>query len=130
VKLAASPCVLTPCALAYTRQLHADAGDAEGGTTWSLTNLRERLIKSGAKVAVTGAMSGSSAEVAVPRQMFAEILSLIGLLRAPPANEARGASGLSRTRGIPGQTDAARSPFGCCQLPATIASCPPRRMSV
>jgi hypothetical protein len=33
------------------------------------------------------------AEVAVPRQMFAEILSLIALLRAPPAS-ARGAFGI------------------------------------
>jgi Transposase DDE domain group 1 len=52
---------------------------------WSLTSLREKLVKIGAKVVsheryVTFQM----AEVAVSRQMFAEILSLIARLRAPP----------------------------------------------
>src|ERR1700761_7775592 len=53
---------------------------------WSLTNLKTKLIKIGAKVVshrryVTFQM----AEVAVPRQMFQEILTLIAHLRAPPA---------------------------------------------
>lgn len=51
----------------------------------SLTSLRETLIKIGAKVTshrryVTFQM----AEVAVPRKMIADILSLITWLRAPP----------------------------------------------
>jgi hypothetical protein len=52
---------------------------------WSLTSLREKLIKIGAKVVSHGCyVTFQLAEVAVSRQMFAEILSLIGRLRAPP----------------------------------------------
>ena len=53
---------------------------------WSLTSLREKLIKIGAKVVSHGRyVIFQLAEVSVKRQMFAEILSLIGRLRAPPA---------------------------------------------
>jgi hypothetical protein len=53
---------------------------------WSLTSLREKLIRIGAKVVSHGRyVTFQLAEVAVPRQMFAEILSLIARLRAPPA---------------------------------------------
>ena len=53
---------------------------------WSLTSLREKLIKIGAKVVSHGRyVTFQLAEVAVPRQIFAEILSLIARLRAPPA---------------------------------------------
>jgi hypothetical protein len=53
---------------------------------WSLTSLREKLIKIGAKVVNHGRyVTFQTAEVAVPRQMFAEILSLIARLRARPA---------------------------------------------
>ena len=53
---------------------------------WSLTSLREKLIKIGAKVVSHGRyVTFQMAEVAVPRQMFREILSLIARLRAPPA---------------------------------------------
>jgi hypothetical protein len=52
---------------------------------WSLTSLREKLIKIGAKVVSHGRyVTFQLAEVAVPRQLFAEILSLITRLRAPP----------------------------------------------
>jgi hypothetical protein len=52
---------------------------------WSLTSLREKLIKIGAKVVSHGRyVTFQLAEVAVSRQMFAEILSLIARLRAPP----------------------------------------------
>ena len=54
--------------------------------TWSLTSLKEKLIKIGAKVVSHGRyIAFQMAEVAVPRQMFAEILWLIARLRAPPA---------------------------------------------
>ena len=44
---------------------------------WSLTSLREKLIKIGAKVVSHGRyVTFQMAEVAVPRQMFHEILSL------------------------------------------------------
>jgi hypothetical protein len=53
---------------------------------WSMTSLREKLIKIGAKVVSHGRyVTFQLAEVAVPRQMFAAILSLIARLRAPPA---------------------------------------------
>ena len=53
---------------------------------WSLTSLREKLIKIGAKVVNHGRyVTFQIAEVAVPKQMFREILSLIVRLRAPPA---------------------------------------------
>jgi hypothetical protein len=53
---------------------------------WSLTSLREKLIKIGAKVVSHGRyVTFQMAEVAVSRQMFAEMLMLIARLRAPPA---------------------------------------------
>jgi Transposase DDE domain group 1 len=53
---------------------------------WSLTSLREKLIKIGAKVVSHGRyVTFQMAEVAVPRQMFKEILMLIARLRPPPA---------------------------------------------
>jgi len=54
--------------------------------SWSLTSLREKLIKIGAKVVSHGRyVTFQMAEVAVPKQMFREILSLIARLRAPSA---------------------------------------------
>jgi hypothetical protein len=53
---------------------------------WSLISLREKLIKIGAKLVSHGRyVTFQMAEVAVPRQMFQEILSPIARLRAPPA---------------------------------------------
>jgi hypothetical protein len=53
---------------------------------WSLTSLRDKLIKIGAKVASHGRyVTFQMAKVAVSRQMFQEILSLIARLRALPA---------------------------------------------
>jgi hypothetical protein len=53
---------------------------------WSLTSLREKLIKNCAKVVSHGRyVTFQLAEVSVSRQMVAEILSLIGRLRAAPA---------------------------------------------
>jgi hypothetical protein len=53
---------------------------------WSLTSLKEKLIKIGAKVVGHGRyFAFQMAEAAVPRQMFADILSLIVRLRVPPA---------------------------------------------
>jgi hypothetical protein len=52
---------------------------------WSLTSLREKLIKIGAKVVSHGRyVTFQVAEVALPRQMFKDILMLIAWLRAPP----------------------------------------------
>ena len=53
---------------------------------WSLTSLREKLIKIGAKVVHHGRyVAFQEAEVAIPRQMFLEILRLIAELRPQPA---------------------------------------------
>jgi hypothetical protein len=53
---------------------------------WSLTSLREKLIKIGAEVVSHGRyVTFQMAEVAGPCQMFVDILSLILQLPAPPA---------------------------------------------
>jgi hypothetical protein len=52
---------------------------------WSLTSLKEKLIKIGAKVVSHGRyVAFQMAEVAIPRQMFQEILRLIAELRPQP----------------------------------------------
>jgi hypothetical protein len=52
---------------------------------WSLTSLKEKLIKIGAKVVNHGRyVAFQMAEVAIPRQMFEEILRLITELRPQP----------------------------------------------
>jgi hypothetical protein len=52
---------------------------------WSLTTLREKLVKIGAKVVRHGRyITFQLAEIAVPRQLFREILSLIDDLRRRP----------------------------------------------
>ena len=53
---------------------------------WSLTSLRERLIKTGARLMRHGRYAiFQMAEAALPRQVFAWILGLINGLRDPPA---------------------------------------------
>jgi hypothetical protein len=52
---------------------------------WSLTSLKEKLIKIGAKLVSHGRyVAFQMAEVAVSRMLFAEILRLISQLRPPP----------------------------------------------
>jgi len=52
---------------------------------WSLTSLREKLIKIGAKVVSNGRyIAFQMAEVAIPRQLLAEIMQRIAALRSPP----------------------------------------------
>jgi hypothetical protein len=80
---------------AVRRQLHALAynlgnvlrtlATPEPIRDWSLTSLREKLIKIGAKVISHGRyIAFQMAEVAIPRRLFADILRLIAALRAPP----------------------------------------------
>ena len=53
---------------------------------WSLTTLREKLIKIGAKVVRHGRyVTFQLAEVAISRTLFAKILRLIGQLRPAPS---------------------------------------------
>jgi hypothetical protein len=52
---------------------------------WSLTSLKEKLIKTGAKVVSHGRyVAFQMAEVAISRNLFADILRLIAELRPPP----------------------------------------------
>ena len=52
---------------------------------WSLTSLKEKLIKIGAKVGSHARdVASQMAEVAIPRQMFHPILLLIAELRPRP----------------------------------------------
>jgi hypothetical protein len=52
---------------------------------WSLTSLKEKPIKIGAKVISHGRyLAFQMAEVAIPRNLFADILRLIAELRTPP----------------------------------------------
>jgi hypothetical protein len=52
---------------------------------WSLTSLKEKLIKIGSKVVNHGRyVAFHMAEVAIPRNLFADILRLIAELRPPP----------------------------------------------
>jgi hypothetical protein len=56
-----------------------------GAEPWSLTSLREKLIKIGAKVVSHGRyVLFQMAEVAVPRRVFHHILRQIARLWAPP----------------------------------------------
>ncbi|MDP6928045.1 MAG: transposase, partial [Rhodospirillales bacterium] len=53
---------------------------------WSLTTLREKLVKIGAKVVRHGRyVTFQLAEVAVPKDLFRKILGLIDDLRRRPA---------------------------------------------
>jgi hypothetical protein len=52
--------------------------------TWSLTTIREKLVKIGAKVVAHARYSVfQMAEVAAPRELFGRILAMIGTLRPP-----------------------------------------------
>ena len=52
---------------------------------WSLTSLREKLVKIGARIVTHSRyVTFQMAEVAIPRNLFAEILRLIAELRPPP----------------------------------------------
>ncbi len=56
---------------------------------WSLTTLREKLVKIGSKVVRHGwYVTFQLAEVAVSRALFAQVLGLIANLRAPPQKRA------------------------------------------
>ncbi len=86
------------CPLRVTSRLHGHCVDTSalraeadviGGKAdvehWSLTTLREKLIKIGAKVGRHGRyITFQLAEVAIPRSLFANILRLIDGLRPAP----------------------------------------------
>jgi hypothetical protein len=75
----------TSCARLQSRQFPAHAGDGGADHGGSLTTLKDKLIKIGAKVVSHGLyVIFQMAEVAIPRQMFEEILRLIAELRPQP----------------------------------------------
>jgi hypothetical protein len=68
-----------------SRQFLRTLATPEPIKNWSLTSLKEKLIKIGAKVVSHGRyVAFQMAEVAIPRQMFQEILRLIAKLRPQP----------------------------------------------
>jgi hypothetical protein len=78
----------TSCARLQSRQFLADTGDARADQGLVTDSLKEKLIKIGAKVVSHGRyIAFQMAEVAIPRQMFQEILRLLAELRPqrPPA---------------------------------------------
>jgi hypothetical protein len=67
---------------------------------WSLTTLREKLVKIGARIVRHGRyVVCQLAEVAVPRALFAEILRRIAWLRPRPFPTSRRGPGVSITTG-------------------------------
>ena len=100
----------------------------EAAEPWSLTSLREKLIKIGARVVSHGRyVTFQLAEVAVPRQMFADILSLITRLRAPPAPACgvgrSKCEGRQRERYASMRANQRVSASRCLKGPASIALC-------
>jgi len=57
--------------------------------SWSLTSLRERLVKTGARLVRHASYAVFQlAEAALPREVFAGILGLINGIRGPPVEAA------------------------------------------
>ena len=73
------------CARVQPRELSAHTATPEAIANWSLTSLREKLIKIGARVVSHGRyVTFQMAEVAIPRTLSVEILNRISALRSPP----------------------------------------------
>ncbi len=65
---------------------HARAAWPDAVRHWSLTTLRDRLIKIGGKIVRHGRyVTSQMSEVAISRDLFADILSCIERLRPKPA---------------------------------------------
>jgi hypothetical protein len=61
----------------------------ETSAEWSLTTLRKKLIKIGAKVVSHGRyVACQMAEIAIPRTLFAALIERITTLRTPPLETA------------------------------------------
>jgi hypothetical protein len=80
----------TPCGFSFTRSPTISATSCALATPepikdWSLTSLKEKLIRIGAKVVSHGRyVALQMAEVAISRHLFADILRPIDGLRHPP----------------------------------------------
>jgi hypothetical protein len=74
-----------PCARLQSWQSSPHACNTGADKDWSLTSLKEKLIKIGAKVVSHGRYGVFQiTEVTIPRQMFQGILRLIEELRPQP----------------------------------------------
>ena len=81
---------LPPLRLHFDRRLklefHGSRITSDAVRHWSLTTLRDRLIKIGGKIVRHGRyVTFQMAEVAIPRDLFADILRRIDWLRPKPA---------------------------------------------
>jgi hypothetical protein len=67
------------------RRRRPSAASPTQSKTWSLTSLKKKLIKIGAKVVSHGRyVAFQMAEVAIPRNLFADILRMVAELRPAP----------------------------------------------
>jgi hypothetical protein len=67
------------------RLRHTEYATPEPIKDWSLTGLKEKLIKIGAKIVSHGRyVAFQMAEVVIPKNLFADILRMIAELRPPP----------------------------------------------
>jgi hypothetical protein len=72
--------------LPFSRGEVAGLATPEPIKDWSMTSLKEKLIKIGAKIVSHGRyLAFQMAEVAIPRNLFADVLRLIAELRPPLA---------------------------------------------
>src|SRR6056297_2558182 len=90
MRFAANAVLLQLHALAYNlANFLRTLATPEAIETWSLTSLQERLIKTGARLVRHARYAVFQlAEAAMPREVFAGVLSLINGLRGPPAETA------------------------------------------
>ena len=88
---------------------------------WTLTTLREKLIKIGAKVVAHAKyVTFQLAEVAVPRELFAALVERIGRLRLARASGRGSRGGTKRSdcrRGAPRRPISADEPMRGLSLP-------------
>ena len=90
MRFAANPVRLQLHALAYKfANLLRTITTPEAIASWSMTSLRERLIKTGTRLVKHARYAVfQMAEAGLPRSMFNDILALINGLRGPPAVKA------------------------------------------
>jgi hypothetical protein len=87
---------------------------------WSLTSLREKLIKIGAKVVSHGRyVTFQMGEVPVPRQMFHEIVSLVAPTAGATRTSLRGCGQMRQTTTAEERLDARKAKRCSAMTPAT-----------
>jgi hypothetical protein len=95
---------------------------------WSLTSLKQKLIKIGAKVISRGRyVTFQMAEVAIPRNLFADILRLIADLRPPPSHQQRKAFGCYAFHHKPRETFVLMKTEFAFSARCSLSACPNTR---